>query len=148
MTLNALLTLARILTGSTYAVLGLDAARTPGARVSQAAPTLAAVRKVVALPGDDELVVRSNAAVQAVAGLLMALGVFPRVSALVLAGSLVPTTVAGHAFWTIEDPATRTLQRTQFHKNMAMIGGLLFAVPAHGDRHRSTRPSRRGPDAT
>ncbi len=146
--MNALLALARILTGSTYAVLGLDAARTPGARVGQAAPLLAAMRKVVPLPVDDELIVRGNAAAQAVAGMLMGLGVFPRVSALVLAGSLVPTTVAGHAFWTIEDPATRKLQRTQFHKNMAMIGGLLYAVPANGNQHRSTRPSRCGRDAT
>ena len=39
-----------------------------------------------------------------------------------------PTTLAGHAYWTIEDPAARKQQRIQFHKNMAMIGGLLFAV--------------------
>ena len=32
---------ARILTGSTYAVLGFDAELAPGARVDQAAPTLA-----------------------------------------------------------------------------------------------------------
>jgi hypothetical protein len=45
----------------------------------------------------DELIVRSNAAVQA---------------------------VAGHAFGTIEDPTARKLQRVQFHKNVAMLGGL------------------------
>lgn len=45
-----------------------------------------------------------------------------------LAASLVPTTLAGHPFWTIEDPAARKVQRTQFHKNLAMIGGLLFVA--------------------
>jgi putative oxidoreductase len=119
---------ARILTGSTYILLGFDALRTPGARVDLAAPVLAAARKVVPLPEDDELVVRANAAVQVVAGALLATGRAPRLSALALAGSLVPTTLAGHAYWTVEDPAARKLQRIQFHKNMAMIGGLLFAA--------------------
>ena len=108
---------ARILTGSTYALLGFDALRAPGARVDHAAVVLAAVREIVPLPADDAMVVRGNAAVQVLGGTLLA-----------LAGSLIPTTLAGHAYWTIEDPAARKLQRIQFHKNMAMIGGLLFAV--------------------
>ncbi len=119
---------ARILTASTFARLGSDAVRAPGGRVDIAAPVLAGIRKVVPLPEDDELVVRGNAAVQVVAGTLLALGWAPRLSALALAGSLVPTTVAGHAYWSIEDPAARKVQQIQFHKNLAMIGGLLFAA--------------------
>jgi hypothetical protein len=46
----------------------------------------------------------------------------------VLAASLLPTTIAGHAFWTIDDPSERQGQRLQFMKNMAMLSGLLFAV--------------------
>jgi len=119
---------ARILTGSTYLLLGLDAARVPGARVGQAAPMLATMRRFAPLPKDDELIVRMNAAVQVVAGTLLAAGKVQKPAALALVGSLIPTTAAGHAFWTIEDPANRKMQRIQFHKNMAMIGGLLFAV--------------------
>jgi uncharacterized membrane protein YphA (DoxX/SURF4 family) len=119
---------ARLLTGSTYVLLGADAARAPGARVDQAAPMLAAVRKTVPLPVEDELIVRGNGAVQVVGGALLALGKAPRLAALALAGSLIPTTIAGHAYWEHEDPTARKLQRVQFHKNMAMIGGLLFAV--------------------
>jgi putative oxidoreductase len=119
---------ARILTGSTYVLLGFDALREPGARVEQAAAVLASVRKVAPLPADDELVVRGNAGVQVLCGAMLALGWAPRLSALALAGSLVPTTLAGHSYWKIEDPAVRKLQRIQFHKNMAMIGGLLFAA--------------------
>jgi uncharacterized membrane protein YphA (DoxX/SURF4 family) len=119
---------ARALTGSTYALLGLDALRAPGGRVDQAAGVLAAIRKVAPLPEDDEMVVRANAAVQVIAGTALALGKAPRLSALVLAGSLVPTTLAGHSYWAVEDPATRKVQRIQFHKNLAMIGGLLFAA--------------------
>ena len=119
---------ARLLTGSTYMLLGFDALRAPGTRVDQAAEVLSAIRTYVPLPKDDELVVRGNAAVQVVAGGLLALGIAPRLSALALAGSLVPTTLAGHSYWKLEDPAVRKIQRIQFHKNLAMIGGLLFAA--------------------
>jgi uncharacterized membrane protein YphA (DoxX/SURF4 family) len=119
---------ARVLTGSTYVLLGFDALREPGGRVGQAAPVLAAIRKVAPLPEDDELVVRGNAAVMVAGGALLALGIAPRLSALALACSLIPTTVAGHWYWAIEDPAVRKQQRIQFHKNMAMLGGLLLAV--------------------
>jgi putative oxidoreductase len=119
--------LARVLTGSTYVLLGIDALRTPGGRVDMAGPMLAALRRVVPLP-EDEVVVRSNAAVMVAGGATLALGVVPRFSALALIGSMVPTTFAGHAYWSAEDPAVRKLQRIHFHKNVAMIGGLLFAV--------------------
>jgi putative oxidoreductase len=120
---------ARLLTGSTYALLGFDAFKAPGGRVDQAAPVLATMRQWGApLPEDDELVVRGNAAVQVVAGALLAVGIAPRLSALALAGSLIPTTLAGHTYWNLEDEAARKAQRVQFHKNMAMLGGLLFAA--------------------
>ena len=119
---------ARALTGSTYVLLGFDALREPGGRVDQAAPVLASIRKVAPLPEDDELVVRANAAVMVASGTLLALGIAPRLSALALACSLIPTTLAGHSYWAIEDPAGRKQQRIQFHKNMAMLGGLLLAV--------------------
>jgi len=119
---------ARIFTGSTYVLLGFDALRAPGARVEQAGPVLAAVRKAVPLPADDELVVRANAAVQVLCGALLMAGRAPRLASLALAGSLIPTTLAGHSYWAIEDPDVRKIQRIQFHKNLAMIGGLLFSA--------------------
>ena len=123
---------ARLLTGSTYVLLGVDAAGAPGARVDQAAPMLAALRRAVPLPVEDELIVRGNGAVQVIGGALLAFGRVPRLAALALAGSMIPTTLAGHAFWKVDDPTARKLQRIQFHKNMAMIGGLLFAVADRG----------------
>ncbi len=119
---------ARMLTGSTYALLGVDAVRAPGGRVELAAETLTALRRIAPLPADDELIVRGNAAVQTAAGVLLAFGRYPRLSAVALIASLVPTTMAGHAFWTIQDPTARKLQRIQFHKNVAMLGGLCFAI--------------------
>jgi len=119
---------SRLLTGSTYAILGFDALRAPGGRVNAAGPTLAMIRKVAPLPKDDELIVRANGALMAVGGTMLTLGILPRYAAAALIGSLIPTTIAGHAFWEIEDPAARKLQRTQFQKNMAMLGGLLLAA--------------------
>jgi putative oxidoreductase len=120
--------IARVLTGSTYALLGVDAFRTPGGRVTTAGPLLSSVRTVVPLPEDDELLVRANAATMVVAGTSLALGRFPRLAAAALVASMVPTTLAGHAYWSHEDPSARAAQRIQFHKNLAMIGGLLLAV--------------------
>ena len=126
--LGALRPPARFLTGSTYAVLGYGALREPGPRVEQAAVVIAAIRKRVPLPITDDQVVRVNGAIQAACGLLLARGVAPRLCALVLVGSMIPTTLAGHRFWSEDDPAVRKQQQVQFHKNMAMIGGLLFAA--------------------
>ncbi|HEU4909546.1 MAG TPA: DoxX family protein [Propionibacteriaceae bacterium] len=128
--------LARVLTAAVYISAGYEAARAPGGRVGRASDTLTKIRRVIPLPVDDELIVRANGAAQFAAGTTLALGVKPRLSAAVLAASLLPTTVAGHAFWTIEDPLERRSQQLQFLKNMAMLGGLLFATI---DSPRSSR---------
>ena len=41
---------------------------------------------------------------------------------------MIPTTLAADRFWTVKDPAARKQQQVQFHRDMAMIGGLLFAA--------------------
>jgi uncharacterized membrane protein YphA (DoxX/SURF4 family) len=128
---------ARVITGTTYLVLGLDVVRDVGGRPELAADMLASVRRVLPLPADDTLVVRANGAVQAGAGALLAAGIQPRLSALALAGSLLPTTLAGHPFWTFEDPAQRKQQQIQFTKNLAMLGGLLYAVAGGPGRGRA-----------
>jgi uncharacterized membrane protein YphA (DoxX/SURF4 family) len=80
------------------------------------------------VPTDAESIVKINAAAQVGAGIALGLGKFPRLAALVLAGSTVPTTLAGHAFWDKEDPAERAHQQVQFLKNMGLVGGLLLAA--------------------
>jgi putative oxidoreductase len=52
----------------------------------------------------------------------------------VLGASLVPTTIAGHAFWDVEDERDRSAQRMQFLKNAGLFGGLLFAALDTGGR--------------
>ncbi|MFB9072373.1 DoxX family protein [Citricoccus parietis] len=125
-----------------YALLGYEAAKAPGPRVGMAAPLLDSLRKVAPLPVDNETVVRANGAVQMAAGSMLALGAAPRLSAAALVGSMVPTTFAGHPFWKVQDPAARSQQRTQFLKNMSLIGGLLFTALDAG-QHRQEKKSRK-----
>lgn len=82
----------------------------------------------IPLPADPEALVKINAGVQIGAGLSFATGRAPRLSAAVLAGSLIPTTAAGHRYWEDDDTATRSQQRLHFFKNVAIIGGLIIAA--------------------
>ncbi|HEY6737925.1 MAG TPA: DoxX family protein [Actinopolymorphaceae bacterium] len=80
------------------------------------------------IPEDPRTLVRVNGAVQVLAGLALATGRAPRLGATILAASLVPTTLAGHPFWDIDDPEHRGSQRIQFLKNLGLTGGLLLAA--------------------
>jgi putative oxidoreductase len=80
------------------------------------------------LPTEPATLVRANGAVQLLAGLMLATGRFPRPAAAALAGTLVPTTLAGHSFWTVDDPEQRAQHQSHFMKNLALLGGLLLAA--------------------
>lgn len=120
--------LARPMLASMFVTDGLDALRHPGGRAQAAAPFLESVAQPLGLPNDPELLVRVNGAAMLGAGAMLGLGRMPRLSALVLAVTMVPTTYVGHAFWGVEDREARVAQRTQFLKNLSMIGGLLVAA--------------------
>ncbi|MEU6843507.1 DoxX family protein [Streptomyces sp. NPDC046716] len=125
---------ARPMLASVFITGGLSTVRDPG-RVAPAAEPVATpvASRVPRLPDDPEQLVRLNGAVHIGAGLLLATGIAPRVAALALAGSLVPTTLAGHAWWKEKDPERRRQQRTHFVKNVSLIGGLLItAADTHG----------------
>ena len=99
---------------------GASALLDPGPRTEKAAE--------LGVPLDPELAVRVNGAAMLAAGATLALGIWPRLSAAVLAGSLVPTTVAGHPYWRFEDPAARRQQRIHFFKNVGLFGGALLVL--------------------
>lgn len=115
---------------------GLAAAQQPGARPDLAAPVLDTLREKLPLPlpEDNDAVVRANGVAQVVAGASLALGIAPRLSAAVLIGSLVPTTLAGHRYWEKEDQKERAAQKTHFDKNLGLIGGLLVVVASGGKK--------------
>ena len=129
---------ARPLIAGMFISGGLEAFRNPLTKVPRA-------EKVVGdLPVDTAVLIRVNGAVQVGAGAALAAGVAPRIMALVLAGSLVPTTLAGHRFWEESDPQARAQQRIQFLKNAAMLGGLV-EILARGPRGRRRAAPRRAP---
>ena len=120
--------IARPMLAAIFVTWGMDCLRHPAAHAQGAAPLVKVLAERVNLPDDPELLVRANGATMLAAGTMLGLGKFPRLAALALAGALLPTTYADHAFWTVEDPVVRAQQKTQFLKNVSMLGGVLLAA--------------------
>jgi putative oxidoreductase len=130
--------IARPMLAAVFVSGGIETLRNPKPRIQAAEPL---VDKTVGqledklpdeVPTDTETLVKLDAAVKIGAGLALALGKFPRLASILLAGSMVPTTVAAHRFWEHEDPREREQQRTLFLKDLGLIGGLMIAA---GDTH-------------
>jgi uncharacterized membrane protein YphA (DoxX/SURF4 family) len=130
--------IARPLLSSVFVMQGLNAVRNPEPLVPRAKPVadriVPLVKKVAPaqigdhVPEDTKNLVRLNGAAQVVGGLALATGNGRRLGATLLAASLVPTTLAGHRWWEIEDPTLRSQQRIHFMKNLSLFGGLLLAA--------------------
>jgi putative oxidoreductase len=120
--------IARPLLAGIFIQGGIDTFRNPGPRAQRVEPVIGKMTDALPLPDDTEALVRLNAAVHVVFGLLLARGKLPRLSAAALAASLVPTTLAGHRFWDEDTPQGKAMQRTHFAKNLAILGGLLIAA--------------------
>jgi putative oxidoreductase len=120
---------------SIFAIQGLDTLRNPERVVPTAEPVVGPLReRMPGLPESTEQAVRINGAVQLAGGTLLAIGWVPRLAALAIAGTLVPTTLAGHRFWEADEPQTRKQQKIQFLKNLSILGGLLIAAADTGGR--------------
>ena len=127
---SLLQTAGRVFTAPIFISGGYSAVKDPAGKVAMAESTLETIREYVpGLPEDNELLVRINGGVQILAGTTLLLGIKPRLSALALAGSLIPTTLAGHSFWEMEGGEAKAHQ-TQFSKNLAAFGGLLLLLGA------------------
>lgn len=128
--------LARPMLAAMFISGGIDSLRQPHGRAEKAAPVAMKTASMlpVQLPDDPVRLVQIDAGVKVVGGLMLATSRFPRLAALALAGSLVPTTIAGHAFWEINDPAQRAQQRVHFMKNVGLLGGLILAAVDTGGR--------------
>ncbi|MFR0354945.1 DoxX family protein [Streptomyces sediminimaris] len=123
----------RPMLASMFVAGGINSVRAPGQVAPVAEPVVQPVtERVGPLPDSTEQAVRLSGAVQVVAGLLLAGGRLPRPAALAMAATLVPTTVAAHRFWEVEDPDERAQQKIHFLKNLSMLGGLLIAADDTG----------------
>ena len=150
--------IARPLLASSFIYGGIDTLRNPQSRVPGARPVVEKVTEQadkslpVQVPRDVEQWVKIDAAVKVGAGSLFALGKFPRLAALLLAGSTVPTTLAGHRFWEHTDPKERFGQLSHFLKNLGLLGGLLLAAvdtegkPSVG--YRARRAAKKAANST
>lgn len=127
--------LARPMLASMFIVGGIDTLRRPAQKVQAA--------EALGLQDNTEQVVKGNAVAQVVGGLAFATNRLPRLSALVLAASLVPTTAAGHRFWEYSEPAQRADQTQHFIKNVSMLGGLLLAAVDTEGRESVARKTKR-----
>ncbi|WP_020669197.1 DoxX family protein [Amycolatopsis nigrescens] len=141
--------LARPLLAATFVSGGIETLRHPETRVKMAQPFLEktverhADKLPDGVPTDPQTLVRINGAVMVGAGTALALGKAPRLASLLLFGSLVPTTLAGHAYWEKQDPDERAQHRVHFLKNAAIGGGLLIsAADTHGKPSLNWRAKR------
>jgi uncharacterized membrane protein YphA (DoxX/SURF4 family) len=100
------------------------------------------------IPIDPELFVRVIGGAMAAAGTLLAFGKLPRLSALVLSATIVPSTYTQYQFWTERDPATKRVQKQHFMKNLGLLGGALLAsVDTEGRPGLAWRSRRAAKDA-
>lgn len=60
-------------------------------------------------------------------GLLVFLGIWVRLGAVLLLIFLIPATAVFHHFWQLQEP-DKTLQMINFMKNLSIFGGLLYVL--------------------
>lgn len=94
------------------------------------------------VPTEPVTLVRLDAGVKIGAGAMLALGKFPRLSSLALIGSLVPTTLANHAYWEFQDEGQKQAQQVQFLKNVSLAGGLLAVASDSGTKSGGRRAKK------
>ncbi len=112
-------TLGHILLSGIFISGGWEAFSQPGGRPAKVA--------AAGIP-DPERAVKLNGAIMVIGGALLGLDIAPKVAATVLIGSMVPTTMVGHAFWKEEPGPGRQNHLIQFLKNLGLIGGLLLVL--------------------
>ncbi|MEU1367729.1 DoxX family protein [Streptomyces sp. NPDC005803] len=122
--------ITRPLLATPFVVEGVRALRSPR---RFATGTESWARRLGAPADVPQRVVKIDAAVQIGAGGLLALGRFPRTASLVLAASLVPATLAEHAWWKEEDPELRKDHLLHVAERVGLFGALLLsAADTHG----------------
>jgi putative oxidoreductase len=124
--------IARPMLASMFVMGGINALKNADWAAKEAEPVTEKVVPVAQkyapqLPTDPKTWVRVNAVTHIVAGLGLATGRAPRLSALALAATMVPTTVAGHRFWEESDSGSKANEKVHFFKNVSMLGGLIIA---------------------
>ncbi len=111
--------LGRVCLSGIFIIAGAEAFSAPGPRTGKVAGA--------GIP-EPEMAVKINSATMVLGGILLALGIMPKAAAGALIGTMIPTTLVGHAFWKEEKPQAQSMQRVQFLKNLGLVGGLLWII--------------------
>ncbi|GAC1328665.1 MAG: hypothetical protein NVSMB13_15900 [Mycobacteriales bacterium] len=126
--------LARPMLAAVFITGGADTLRNPAPRVEKA--------ENLNLTNPEKMT-KVNAGAMVLGGLALATGRLPRTASAVLAGSLVPTTLAGHRFWEESDAQAKAMQQAHFFKNVGLIGGLMLAAVDTEGRESKPRQAKR-----
>jgi uncharacterized membrane protein YphA (DoxX/SURF4 family) len=127
----------RAMLASYFVASGIKAIRDPESLVPAAEPLADRVVPLVkqyspeqvasVVPEDTVTLVRVFGIAQVLGSAALATGKGRRLGALLLAGTLVPSTIARHPFWAVQDPDERVRDRGHFLKNVSLLGGVLIA---------------------
>lgn len=136
--MSLLRTAARTMLASFFVLNGVKTVKEPHELVPATQPLADAVVPLVEkalpdevsayVPTDTVTIVRLQGIIQIVGGVALASGKARRFGALMLAGSLVPTTLARAAFWSETEPDLKSAKREEFLKNVALAGATLIAA--------------------
>jgi len=130
--------LARPLLAAPFILDGVTVLKSPDAHVED-------VRKA-GLP-EPEKVVQIASANKVAAGLMLATGRFSRLSSLALAAGAAGNAFVHHPFWNETDDARKAEVRTQFLRDLGLLGGALVSAADTGGResvpHAAVRITRR-----
>ncbi|MDQ6906865.1 MAG: DoxX family protein [Chloroflexota bacterium] len=120
--------LGRVCLSGIFVIAGAEAFKAPGPRTQMV--------EGAGIP-QSELAVKVNGATMVIGGILLALGIAPKAAAGALIGSMIPTTLVGHAFWNEKEPKALAMQRVQFLKNLGLVGGLLWIIAEASEEKRA-----------
>lgn len=76
--------------------------------------------------------VAASGAMLGAGGLSLLTGIQPRIGAALAAAFLLGVSPVMHAFWRVEGPQERAAEMVNFTKNVALVGGAMFAAAVPG----------------
>nr|WP_269076546.1 DoxX family membrane protein [Arthrobacter antioxidans] len=124
--------IARPLIASSFVVSGVDRLRTAGATAPQLKPVLTGVAKIVpsagAITGNEKLVGQVLGATQVGAAVLLGIGRFSRVAALLLTLTTTVNALVDYRSADASSPEGKKARRSQLLKNLSLIGAVLLAA--------------------
>lgn len=124
--------IARPLIASSFVFSGVDRLRTAGATAPQLKPVLARVSKVVpaaaSITSNEKLVGQVLGATQVGAALLLGIGRFSRIAALLLTITATVNTMVDYGSADVTTSEGKKARRSQLLKNLSLIGAVLLAA--------------------